>query len=85
VTDPTLFAALRALRTALARAAKVPPYVVFHDATLRELCRTLPQTEQEFLAMKGGGPVRWQRYGAQVVALTRAAAEQGRAGAAPPV
>jgi ATP-dependent DNA helicase RecQ len=83
--DPALFSALRTLRTELARALKVPPYVVFHDATLRELCRTLPQTEQEFLAMKGGGPVRFQRYGAQVLALTRQAALQKRAGDPAPV
>ncbi len=84
-TDPALFSALRTLRTELARSLKVPPYVVFHDATLRELCRTLPQTEQEFLAMKGGGPVRFQRYGAQVLALTRQAAQQKRAGGAAPM
>jgi ATP-dependent DNA helicase RecQ len=84
VTDPALFSALRALRTELARSLKVPPYVVFHDATLRELCRTLPQTEQEFLAMKGGGPVRFQRYGAQVLALTREAALRGPAGGPAP-
>jgi ATP-dependent DNA helicase RecQ len=78
VADPALFSDLRALRTELARSLKVPPYVVFHDATLRELCRTLPESEQEFLAMKGGGPVRWQRYGARVLELTKRAAEAKR-------
>ena len=81
--DPALYSALRTLRTELARSLKVPPYVVFHDATLRELCRTLPQNEQEFLAMKGGGPVRFQRYGAQVLALTRGAAQQKGASGGP--
>ena len=35
--------------------------------------------------MKGGGPVRFQRYGAQVLALTRQAAQQKRAGGPAPV
>jgi ATP-dependent DNA helicase RecQ len=51
----------------------VPPYVVFHDATLRELARALPCDEKSFLAVKGAGPGRWQRYGERVVAITRLA------------
>src|SRR5437016_2657245 len=57
---------------ALARESRVPPYVVFHDSTLRELARALPHDEKSFLAVKGAGPGRWQRYGERVVAITRA-------------
>jgi len=49
----------------------LPPYVVFHDATLRELARALPRDEKSFLLVKGAGPSRWQRYGERVVAITR--------------
>jgi hypothetical protein len=72
--DQEVFEKLRALRTELARETRVPPYVVFHDATLRELARALPQDERAFLAVKGAGPSRWQRYGERVVAITRRAA-----------
>jgi HRDC domain/Helix-turn-helix domain len=44
---------------------------VFHDATLRELASALPQDERGFLAIKGAGPSRWQRYGERVLAVTR--------------
>jgi ATP-dependent DNA helicase RecQ len=71
--DGAVFEKLRALRTELAREGKVPPYVVFHDATLRELARALPKNERDFLAVKGAGPSRWERYGARVVAITSAA------------
>jgi ATP-dependent DNA helicase RecQ len=65
-----VFEKLRALRTELARETRVPPYVVFHDATLRELARALPRDEKSFLLVKGAGPSRWQRYGERVVAIT---------------
>jgi hypothetical protein len=67
------------LRTELARETRVPPYVVFHDATLRELARALPRDEKSFLAVKGAGPGRWQRYGERVVAITAAAPPVGSA------
>ncbi len=69
--DEGVLAALRALRTEIARETRVPPYVVFHDATLRELASALPQDERGFLAVKGAGPGRWQRYGERVLAVTR--------------
>jgi hypothetical protein len=77
--DAAVYEKLRALRTELAREGKVPPYVVFHDATLRELARALPADERSFLAVKGAGASRWERYGARVVAITGEAAK-----AAPP-
>jgi ATP-dependent DNA helicase RecQ len=72
--DEQVFEKLRTLRSELARETRVPPYVVFHDATLRELARALPRDEKSFLSVKGAGPSRWQRYGERVVAITRGAA-----------
>ena len=71
--DEEVFAKLRTLRTELARELRMPPYVVFHDSTLRALARELPHDEHSFLAVKGAGPNRWQRYGARVVVITGAA------------
>ena len=58
-----LFERLRQLRKRLADAEGVPPYIVFSDATLRNLCIDLPQTESEMLAVNGVGEVKLQRYG----------------------
>jgi RecQ family ATP-dependent DNA helicase len=77
--DEDVLAALRALRTQIARETKVPPYVVFHDSTLRELAAALPQDERAFLSVKGAGPNRWQRYGERVLAITRNARAQAPA------
>ena len=41
---------------------------------LRELARALPHDERSFLAVKGAGPNRWQRYGERVLAITTPAA-----------
>jgi ATP-dependent DNA helicase RecQ len=72
-----LFAALRALRKELADAAGVPAYVVFSDASLREMAALRPTTEAALLDVAGVGPVKLERYGAAFLVLLR-----GRAAAA---
>jgi ATP-dependent DNA helicase RecQ len=71
--DEETYTALKALRMRFAKTRRVPPYVVFHDSHLRDLSRALPESEQTFLLVKGMGPARWERYGAEVLELTRAA------------
>jgi len=58
-----LFERLRALRSELASAQNVPPYVVFADAALYVMCFALPENEKEFLAIAGVGQVKLERYG----------------------
>jgi ATP-dependent DNA helicase RecQ len=53
--DRSLFDRLRALRLDLARARGVPPYVIFHDATLREMARLRPTSKAALLGVKGVG------------------------------
>jgi len=53
--DRDLFDRLRAVRLEIARSRGVPPYVVFHDATLREMARLRPTTLNQLLAVKGVG------------------------------
>ena len=65
--DMRLWEALRKCRTRLARAADVPPYVVFHDATLRELVRARPLSPAAMLAVHGVGEAKLERYGAAVL------------------
>jgi superfamily II DNA helicase RecQ len=57
------FERLRALRRSIADAERVPPYVVFSDAVLRELARREPTDERELLAISGIGPTKIARYG----------------------
>ncbi|MGA2758993.1 MAG: DNA helicase RecQ [Candidatus Cybelea sp.] len=67
VHDDALFERLRGLRKRLADHQGVPPYVVFSDATLRELCVRQPGTLQAFRQIGGVGDVKLERYGAAFV------------------
>jgi ATP-dependent DNA helicase RecQ len=53
--DRPLFERLRALRLDIARSRGVPPYVIFHDATLREMARIRPTSLRALLTVKGVG------------------------------
>jgi ATP-dependent DNA helicase RecQ len=64
--DP-LFDALRARRRELAAEAGVPPYLVFHDSTLREMAETRPTTIHALSRVSGVGAAKLERYGAAFV------------------
>jgi ATP-dependent DNA helicase RecQ len=53
--DRDLFERLRALRLDIARSRGVPPYVIFHDTTLREMARLKPQSLSALLNVRGVG------------------------------
>jgi len=57
------FEKLRAWRTEVAKANNIPPYVVFHDATLQELAERVPCTAQAMLGVQGIGATKLARYG----------------------
>ena len=61
--DVELFERLRALRLRLAQEAAVPPYVIFHDATLTAMAAARPVTEEELLALPGIGEKKLATYG----------------------
>lgn len=58
-----LFEALRSLRTRLAREQQVPPYLIFNNATLEDMCRKRPTTPDELLEVSGVGAKKAERYG----------------------
>lgn len=58
-----LFSVLRALRKHTADEKKVPPYVLFTDATLKDLCRYFPMTREAMLDIKGIGERKYEQYG----------------------
>jgi ATP-dependent DNA helicase RecQ len=66
-----LFEHLRALRKRLADENGLPPYVVFHDVTLREMAARRPLTLSQFAELPGVGRAKLQRYGEQFIAAMR--------------
>ncbi|MCT2557696.1 DNA helicase RecQ [Tsuneonella sp. YG55] len=70
VGDP-LFEALREERRTIAREAGVPPYVVFHDATLREMAALKPRSLSQLGAIAGVGARKLESYGEAFLAVIR--------------
>ncbi|WML57563.1 DNA helicase RecQ [Neobacillus sp. PS2-9] len=60
--DP-LFEVLREVRKQIAESEKVPPFVIFSDAALKDMCVKLPITNEEFLQVSGVGELKLQKYG----------------------
>ena len=63
--DEGLWEALRSLRMELASEFGVPPYVIFHDATLQEMVKKRPQSSSEMSRLSGVGEQKLKRYGKQ--------------------
>jgi ATP-dependent DNA helicase RecQ len=62
-SDQPLFEALRELRLRVAQERGVPPYVVFHDASLQEMARQRPGTPEQLLGISGVGEGKLARFG----------------------
>jgi ATP-dependent DNA helicase RecQ len=67
--DAALFARLRAWRLETAQTAGIPPYVIFHDATLAEIVAAKPATLEALGRVSGVGEAKLKRYGQDVLAL----------------
>ena len=61
--DDPLFEELRAVRKRIAETEKVPPFVIFSDSALKDMCAKLPKTSEEFLQVSGVGEHKLQKYG----------------------
>ena len=79
-TDEALWQALRKTRMALAKEQGVPPYVVFHDTTLRELVRFKPIRLVEMARIQGIGENKLQKYGDVFLRVVREHASTERDG-----
>jgi ATP-dependent DNA helicase RecQ len=73
-SEDGLFRDLRETRRAIADRDSVPPFVVFSDATLRDMAKRRPRTRVEMLAVSGVGQVKFERYGEAFLSVMRAAA-----------
>ena len=67
--DEPLYQSLRSLRRRLAEEENKPPFMIFSDATLRDLVRIKPDKAQALLKVSGIGQHKLQRYGAAILAL----------------
>ena len=70
--DRALFDRLRALRLDIARSRGVPPYVIFHDATLREMARIRPTSIASLMTVKGVGARKAEDLGETFLDVIRA-------------
>ena len=56
---------LRALRLRIAEKRGLPAYMIFNDATLRNMCAMKPQTPEQLLAVPGVGEAKLRNYGGE--------------------
>ena len=71
--EDSLFRDLRETRKAIADRDGVPPFVVFSDATLRDMAKKRPRNRMEMLSVSGVGQVKFERYGEAFLSVMRAA------------
>jgi len=67
--DAEVFERLRAWRAAAAKEQGVPAYVIFHDATMRQIAAQSPSTLTELSTVNGVGDAKLVKYGQQVLDL----------------
>jgi ATP-dependent DNA helicase RecQ len=82
-SDLQLWDALRAKRLELARKQGVPPYVVFHDATLAQMVERRPQTLDELAHISGIGERKLAAYGSDFLEVILTHSDQGEEARAP--
>jgi ATP-dependent DNA helicase RecQ len=70
-SDEDLFEALRILRRTMAEERGIPPYLIFSDASLRQMAHERPTTQEAFLEVKGVGLRKLQELGPRFLACIR--------------
>jgi DNA helicase-2/ATP-dependent DNA helicase PcrA len=68
---------LRAWRLERSRSDVLPAYVILHDSALEAIARAMPQSEGDLLDVPGVGPRKYERYGADILAIVASAAASG--------
>jgi superfamily II DNA helicase RecQ len=67
ITSKLLFQKLVALRREIAQAVNLPPYIIFHDTTLKDMISKLPVDLDEMKEVSGVGQAKLEKYGIQFV------------------
>lgn len=66
-----LLNALKAVRLTFAKKRGVPAFAIFTDATLNDMCRKMPMTDDEFLSVSGVGAKKLEKYGEEFLCVIR--------------
>ena len=66
-----LFDKLKELRLEIARAEKIPPYIVFNDKTLIDMCAKMPTTKSDMLNVSGVGENKYGKYGERFIEVIK--------------
>lgn len=66
-----LFDKLKELRLEIAREEKMPPYIVFNDKTLIDMCAKMPTTKSDMLNVPGVGENKYGKYGERFIAVIK--------------
>ncbi|NWQ40642.1 DNA helicase RecQ [Bacillus sp. EB106-08-02-XG196] len=69
--DDPLFETLREVRRSIAERENVPPFVIFSDAALKDMCAKLPRTSEDFLGVSGVGELKLKKYGLEFIQAIR--------------
>ena len=69
--EEQLFEVLRRLRSRIASAEGVPPYIVFSDKTLAHMCIVRPADREQMLTVSGVGTFKYEKYGEQFLETVR--------------
>jgi len=67
--DKDLWEALKAKRKELADALSVPPFHIFHDATLMEMMQSMPTSDADLLSVNGVGAVKLEKFGEEFLSV----------------
>jgi len=77
--EQELFQRLVALRRKISSEVRLPPYIIFHDSTLKDMCRLLPADLQAFGTIQGVGAAKLEKYGARFIEAIRDFTGAGKA------
>jgi ATP-dependent DNA helicase RecQ len=69
--NESLMDALRKLRNQIAQQEKMPPYIIFNDASLQDMANKKPLSLDAFSDVRGVGAAKLEKYGEQFISLIR--------------
>lgn len=73
-----LFEKLRVLRLQIAREESMPPYIIFSDRTLIDMCMKMPRTREGMLRVSGVGEAKYEKYGERFIKAVTAFMDEHR-------
>lgn len=72
IIDSPLYKALRKFRFDQSQVEKIKPYMIYNNQELESLCKNKPQNEEEFIAIKGFGKIKFEKYGDKIINIIKA-------------